>query len=135
MTYISNTLRGLISERASGRCEYCFLPSDRAFPSHEVDHIYAEKHGGQTTEDNLCLSCFDCNRYKGSDICSIDVMTGDVVALFHPRRDKWADHFVLDGAIIRPLTSHGRVAIRLLHLNDNERVLERSKLIQQGRYP
>ncbi len=41
-----------------------------AYAGHEVDHNYAEKHGGETSEDNLCLSCWICNRLKVTDLCS-----------------------------------------------------------------
>jgi hypothetical protein len=74
-----------------------------------VDHIVAEKHRGTTTEDNLCFSCFDCNRHKGSDIASIDLDTGALTPLFYPRRDRWSEHFRLEGARIVPLTAVGRV--------------------------
>ncbi|MCC6802795.1 MAG: HNH endonuclease, partial [Anaerolineae bacterium] len=68
MTYVSAELRREVRERAHLRCEYCRLHEEDAFWTHQVDHIYAEKHGGETAEDNLCLSCADCNRYKGSDL-------------------------------------------------------------------
>lgn len=135
MTYISNTLRNQVYERANGRCEYCLLPMDDGFIPYEIDHIYAEKHGGETTETNLCLSCFECNHYKGSDICFLDPLTGDIAPLFHPRHGQWVLHFTLDEAIIRPLTPQGRIAVRLLHLNDEERISERRELIKDGRYP
>jgi 5-methylcytosine-specific restriction endonuclease McrA len=58
-----------------------------AYKQHEGDHVVAEKHGRTTLEANLCLSCFDCNRHKGSDLASLDVETGNIILLFHPRRD------------------------------------------------
>jgi HNH endonuclease len=97
-------------------------------------NIY-EKHGGETTESNLCLSCFECNRHKGSDICSLDPLTGDIAPLFHPRHEQWMDHFTLGGAVIRPLTPQARIAVRLLRLNDDKRIFERNALIDEGRYP
>jgi len=54
---------------------------------HEVDHVIAEKHGGLTEPDNLALSCTLCNKHKGSDLTSIDPETGDIVPLYHPRKD------------------------------------------------
>jgi len=51
------------------------------------------KHGGQTIEENLALCCALCNRYKGSDIASIDPETGLLTLLFHPRLDRWGKHF------------------------------------------
>ena len=32
----------------------------------EVEHILPMIAGGETTEDNLCLACPRCNRYKGT---------------------------------------------------------------------
>lgn len=85
MTYIPEALRRLVAVseadaqrlRAGGRCEYCRLHEDDTFFTPEVDHIYAEKHDGPTIEWNLCVACADCNRNKGSDICSLDPETGD----------------------------------------------------------
>ena len=81
------------------------------------------------------MSCVDCNRYKSSDLCSLDPLTGEIVALYHPRRDEWSKHFRLDGAQIEPLTPQGRVTVRLFHMNERERLEERSTLIRLGRYP
>src|SRR3954464_13788752 len=103
-TYISIELRRLVANRANGRCEYCLIPESDSYAIHEVDHIYAEKHGGKTSENNLCLSCWICNRLKGSDLTSLDPLTGEITPLFHPRRDEWAAHFQLDGALISALT-------------------------------
>ncbi len=95
MTYIPEALRRLVAEHAGRRCEYCRLHDDNTFFTHEVDHIYAEEHDGPTVEGNLCVACADCNRNKGSDICSLDPETGEVVALYHPRRNRWSEHFQL----------------------------------------
>jgi len=81
MSYIPESLRQFVYERAKGRCEYCLIRDDDVYSPHEVDHIYAEKHGGATTEANLCLSCFDCNRHKGSDLTSLDPDTGEIARL------------------------------------------------------
>jgi hypothetical protein len=135
MTTIPEDLRRLVVERAGGRCEYCLLHSDDAFFSHEIDHIHARKHGGETEEANLCLSCFDCNRHKGSDIASLDPETGELAVLFHPRRDTWQEHFRLEGARIEGLTAQGRATVRLLQMNSRERLLERAGLLTLGRYP
>jgi hypothetical protein len=134
MTYIPATLRKLVFERAGGRCEYCGLPANAVYLAHEIDHIRAEKHGGKTIERNLCLSCYFCNYYKGSDLASIDPETDETELLFHPRLDRWSDHFVLDGAVIKPLTAKGRATARLLRFNDEERILEREILVKRGRY-
>src|SRR5260370_30782084 len=135
MTYVSEALRHLINQRAGSRCEYCHLHQDDAFFTHEVDHIYAERHGGATVETNLCCACAICNRNKGSDLCSLDPQTGEIVALFNPRRDRWEEHFRLDAnGTLYPLTAQGRSTERLLHFNDLEIVIERARLIRLGRY-
>jgi hypothetical protein len=135
MTYIPEALRRLVAERADGRCEYCRLHENDASFTHEVDHIYAEKHDGPTVEANLCVACADCNRNKGSDICSLDLETGEVVALYHPRRNRWAEDFqLLDTGVIEPLSAHGRVTVRLLRINRLDPVAERARLLALGRY-
>ena len=118
MTYIPDALRQKIQQQAKNRCEYCRLHEIDAYHSHEIDHIFAEKHGGETAEANLCLACFVCNRHKGSDLCSIDPQTGNVTTLYHPRRDTWTEHFrLMQTGIIEPLTATGRVPARVLRFN------------------
>lgn len=132
--HISATLRKRVRQRAGLRCEYCLLAEADAFFPHEPDHIIAIKHGGDTTEENLALSCFDCNRFKGSDVASIDPDTGQLAPLFNPRSQVWSDHFKLDDSRITGLTSIGRVTERLLKLNLAERVEVRETLAKSGRY-
>jgi hypothetical protein len=135
LTYISAALREQVRQRAEQRCEYCLLAEEQAFLPHEPDHIIAEKHGGATTFENLALACFDCNRFKGSDIASLDPMTGELTPLFNPRTQKWSDHFqTVDGKILS-LTSVGRVTAKLLKLNLPKRVEVREILVKIGRYP
>ena len=93
MTYIPDRMRRDVFQQAHGCCEYCLLNEIYTIKRHEIDHIYAEKHGGLTILINLCLGCVDCNRHKGSDLASLDPETGEPVFLFHPRRDKWSDPF------------------------------------------
>jgi hypothetical protein len=131
-SYIPAALRRLVYDRSNGYCEYCFTPELASFASHEVDHIIAEKHGGLTQEDNLALSCSLCNKHKGSDLASIDQKTGEITPLYHPRRDRWSDHFCLTGAEFTPLTPIGRVTVRLLQLNRDDRIKERQLLIEAG---
>lgn len=92
---------------------------------HEVDHIIAVKHGGRTTDENLALCCTLCNRYKGSDIASIDPKTGLLTPLFHPRLDRWDEHFESRNDEIMGLTAAGRATTRLLRMNLAARVRER----------
>jgi len=85
-SYISAELRRQVRERAKNCCEYCRLNEAGNYLTREVNHIISENHRGEITLDNLCLSCFDCNRYKGSHVGSIDLETDLFVSLFHPRK-------------------------------------------------
>jgi 5-methylcytosine-specific restriction endonuclease McrA len=132
---VSERLRRQVQERAQGRCEYCLIHEFDMYYPHEPDHVIAEKHGGPTSLDNLAWSCFYCNRFKGSDLASIDLTSHKIVVLFHPREQRWNRHFRLNGALIEGITSSGRATVTLLHMNDPERVAYRLGLIEIGRYP
>lgn len=125
-TWISVRLRTFVEVRAGHRCEYCGLREADTFLGCQVDHIVSEKHGGLTTEENLALACTVCNRAKGSDIAGVD-QPGSIVPLFHPRLDRWAEHFRRQGLQIVGLTPKGRATARLLRLNAPERVDERAQ--------
>jgi hypothetical protein len=127
--------RRQIAERAHHCCEYCLIPEELAASTHQVDHVIAEKHGGQTTLENLALSCTVCNRRKGSDIGSLDPVSGTLVPLFHPRTQAWSEHFQLDGVHIIGLTAEGRTTVAFLQLNAVERLMERAAWMRTGRYP
>ena len=123
------SLRRLVAERADYCCEYSLLPQVVALHQHEPDHIVPLQHSGETHENNLAWACFRCNRYKGPNVGSFDPLTGVLVPLFNPRTQTWSLHFEWDRAIIRPLTPEGRVTVKILRLNDAERVAERQRLL------
>jgi hypothetical protein len=133
-SYVPAALRRLVSARAAGTCEYCRIPDAVAFYPHEVDHVIAEKHGGETIESNLCLSCWECNRHKGTDLTSVDLMTGAITPIFNPRRHLWHEHFYLETAILVGITAEGRTTVKLLRFNDELSVELRTELIKLGRY-
>ena len=56
MTRPSAAIRRQVVERARGCCEYCLVHQDFVASTHQVNHVTAEKHGGETTMDNLALS-------------------------------------------------------------------------------
>lgn len=135
-TYISAALRREVIERADGCCEYCAFDSKYYGIQFAIDHIISEKHGGKTNSDNLCLSCYWCNSYKGSDISSVEWLEeAIIVPLYNPRIHTWSDHFKLDDEKLIGITSTGRVTISLLRMNTDERLEERQLLIDAGVYP
>ncbi len=128
ISYIPAALRRLVEERAKYQCEYCLLPAKVAFFVHEIDHIIAQKHGGETNADNLALTCWRCNRYKGSDLGSFDPETRNFSFLFNPRNQEWKSHFIFSEVLIVGLTPEGRTTVKLLQMNSEERLAERQKL-------
>jgi hypothetical protein len=129
-THIPIALRRAVRERAGEICEYCLIPESITWALHTVDHIIAEKHGGATLSENLAIACALCNSRKGSDLASIDEMTGAIAPLFHPRRERWTDHCRLVRGRIEPLSATGRATVRLLRLNEPQRVEERERLVE-----
>ena len=128
ITYIPSVLRKLVEQRAGYCCEYCLLPAGVSFFPHEIDHIVAEKHGGLTAQDNLAYTCWRCNRYKGTDLGSFDPATHEFCFLFHPRSQQWQEHFKLQNNEIIGITPEGRTTTKLLKLNSDERIVERSRI-------
>jgi hypothetical protein len=101
----------------------------------EIEHVIARKHSGTTTADNLSLSCFYCNSFKGSNIAGRDRKTRKLAPLFHPRVHSWARHFRWEGPILIGRTAIGRVTIAILKINDSLRVELRQGLIDEGLFP
>ncbi len=120
---ISEDLRERVAARAKRRCEYCLLHEEHCYWPCQIDHVISLKHGGSSEFENLAYSCLRCNAWKGSDIGSLD--GSRFVSLFNPRKDLWQDHFIMRGFVIEPLTAEGRVTVRLLRLNIDQRLAER----------
>lgn len=133
MTRPSVALRRKIVASAGNRCEHCLIHQKDVAARHQVDHIIAEKHGGETTLQNLALSCIVCNRRKSSDIAAIDPESGQLAPLFNPRTQEWFQHFQLSDLRIVGRTAVGSATVEFLQLNAPDRLLERASLIRLGR--
>ena len=133
-TYVPAALRAVVVARAGERWEYCRLPQIASFAPLEIEHIIAEKHGGMTEAHNLALAYSLCNRYKDTDLGSLDPLNGRLVPFFHPRNDRWLAHFRLVEGILLPRSARGRVTERVLRLNTSERVAERLLLMKARFY-
>ncbi len=101
----------------------------------QIDHIIARQHGGQTHLSNLALSCFRCNTYKGPNIAGIDPISGQLTALFHPRRDRWSDHFEWHGPELFGKTPVVRATIAVLAINHPDYLAVRRALMSEGLFP
>jgi hypothetical protein len=103
----------------------------------EIEHVVPESLGGRTEEDNLWLACSLCNEHKGSRVAGRDPTTGEAVALFHPRRQVWAEHFAwsTDGTRIVGQTAIGRATVAALSLNRPSLVRSRRVWVRAGWHP
>jgi hypothetical protein len=136
--YLPVDLVRRVREAAGRRCGYCLSPQRLVMARLEVEHIIPRARGGTDEESNLWLSCPLCNRAKSDRISATDPNTGDEVSLFHPRRQRWADHFRWsdDGLRILGLTPTGRATVAALHLDsDPDALLVRSYGILAGWHP
>jgi hypothetical protein len=77
---------------------------------------------------NLALACHHCNLRKGPNLSGIDPLTACMESLFHPRRDRWADHFPMRGAHIDGVTPRGRATAEVLAFNNARRLEPRQEL-------
>ena len=127
--------RALVWRRASSRCEYCQVPESLDPSPFQLDHVIPRKHRGPDTEDNLALSCFGCNVHKGPNLSGVDPETGEIASLYDPRRDRWADHFEWQGAVLLGRTRTGRLTVDVLGINLSHRVAFRQALVQEGVFP
>ncbi len=125
-------LRQLVRERARYRCEYCRLRAeDEPDAPFHIEHIVAKQHRGESTEGNLALACLHCNLHKGTNLYSLDPDTDEPVRLFHPRKDRWEDHFERDGVRLVGITAVGRTTAWLLQFNSDICLLQRRSILQR----
>jgi hypothetical protein len=126
-----------VAERAAHRCQYCLAPERLFNKEFEVEHVDPEGRGGPTVLENLVLACRACNGAKGVATLAVDPATGVVVALFHPLRDRWDDHFrlVVPSAMIEGKTGVGRATVERLGMNRTAARDARQIWIALGLYP
>ena len=120
--------RESVRRRAGNRCEYCLLRQEHSDLTHHIEHIVAKQHGGGDDVNNLALACHRCNLREGPNLTAVDTVSGEIVSLFHPRRDRWDEHFLLRGIRIEGKTPVGRATVYVLSMNDARRLELRSQL-------
>ena len=134
---ITARLREKIARAAHYRCGYCLTSQDIVGPLLEIEHIVPEARGGTSDEDNLWLACPLCNSHKADRIEAHDPLTGVIVRLYNPRRERWTEHFLWteDGAVILGRTPTGRATVELLQMNHPDLVAARRFWIVVGWHP
>jgi hypothetical protein len=135
--YIPARLRRLVRARAAECCEYCRVPESFCPQSLAIDHIFPHVLGGKTRADNLACCCQGCNSRKLARISSLDPVTSQTVQFFHPRRQRWRDHFTWndDFTEIVGLTPIGRATVAALDLNRRGLLNLRRALHAYGAHP
>ena len=135
--YIPVEARELVVARAQGRCEYCQSVVEYATQSFDIDHIVPVSRGGTSAVDNLAFACSGCNSHKFNRLTAPDPVDGTDVPLFHPRQQRWQDHFgwTEDFTQVVGLTPSGRATVATLQLNRSGVVSLRRLLCQAGKHP
>lgn len=118
-------------------CAYCKAQEAVLGMHFTVDHIIPETFGGSNELDNLCLACWDCNLAKGVRVAGIDPNTSHLSALYHPRRERWRDHFAWRdaGVLIEGRTEMGRATVHALKLNRVVSLYARQRWVEIGWHP
>jgi hypothetical protein len=126
-----------VAERAGNRCEYCRAPEAIFNLRFEVEHIVPISRDGSDDESNRALACRACNLYKSNHLEGYDEVTGKNVLLYHPRRDRWHEHFGVEEAsgTIVGLTPIGRATLTLLQMNRANQLAARRRWMVLGLYP
>jgi hypothetical protein len=135
MSAASEQFRDTVVRRAGNRCEYCQLPAQLQISGFELDHILPRSHGGQTELSNVALACPHCNARKWAHVDGEDPESGQRVALFNPRTQKWEDHFQWPAQhpfILEGISALGRATVAQLHMNHPDLVSIRRLLAELG---
>jgi hypothetical protein len=103
----------------------------------KFEHLLPLASEGQTTEENLWLSCRRCNEAKGKQIEALAPETANIVALFNPREQWWEEHFRWnnEGTEIIGQTPTGRAKVSALKLNNAMIVVTRRLWVSAGWWP
>jgi HNH endonuclease len=123
--------------RAQGYCEYCRSPMRYSPDPFAVEHIVPRVAGGGNEPSNLALSCQGCNNLKFVSIEAVDPVIGVMVPLFHPRQQRWSQHFLWsqDTTVVVGRTPIGRATVERLRLNREGVVNLRRVLATIGQHP
>jgi hypothetical protein len=130
-------LKAQVVERAADCCEYCWSQARFAMQSFSVEHITPRSQEGDNTLDNLAWACQGCNNHKYNKTHFSDSVTGEQVRLFHPRRQRWLDHFAWnqDCTLVVGMTPTVRATVEALQMNRPGLVNLRRILAAAGEHP
>jgi len=134
---LSSQQKTAVKQRAQDCCEYCWSQEAYSPDTFSVEHIVPLAKGGTNDANNLANACQGCNNRKFVSTEAIDSLTGAMAVLYHPRRDRWAEHFAWDEdyLVMIGLTPTGRATVEKLELNRKGVVNLRRLLQESGLHP
>ena len=134
---VPREVKEFVAESAGYRCEYCLSPMQFNPDQPSIEHIHPGSRGGSDAPSNLAFACQGCNNFKQVAIAAEDPATGVQAPLFHPRTDRWADHFAWsdDQVSVIGRTPTGRATISRLQLNRPGLLNQRRLLMLSGLHP
>ena len=127
-TYIKSfkkNLRDDMYDKQNKRCAYCRVHVPKACDPMQREHIVYKNDHPQWTflPENLCVSCFWCNDWKGTTEVLADPQTADYpkssdgFRIIHPLYDRYSEHIELIGDVLyRGKTDKGIFTIETCHL-------------------
>jgi hypothetical protein len=126
-----------VAQRAGHRCEYCHAPEVVFNFPFEVEHIIPLSRGGTDENANRALSCRSCNLRKAAHVSGVDPESQAETPLFHPRNNRWEEHFRVEGESgrIEGLTPVGRTTVARLEMNSEAQGTARRQWMRLGLFP
>ena len=87
--------------------------------------------------DNLWLTCWLCNNYKGVQTHAPDPLTERKTQRYNPRKQEWSQDFTWsdDGVYITGISACGRATVSALQLNNLYAIPVRQTWISVGWHP
>ena len=136
-SYTPVQVRRQVKQDAGSLCGYCHCSERVTSSALVLEHIKPKATGGETVRENLWLACVQCNQYKSDRTHASDPLTDEVVPLYNPRTQSWAEHFTWDetGCYIIGVTAMGRATVEALQLNRELAVTARQFWVSVGWHP
>lgn len=129
--------KAAVKRAAHECCEYCGAQEAYSPDNFSIEHIQPMAKGGTNDFANLANACQGCNNRKYTLTEAIDPLTGELVPLYHPRQDRWEDHFAwnVEYTQMIGISPIGRATIAALDLNRHGVVNLRRVLRALGLHP
>lgn len=117
--YIPKAINDELDTLSKGYCEYCKFMQIYSHDSFVTEHIIPLFLEGSNKLDNLARACGGCNGFKHTFVSAVDPISKKTIPLFHPRKEKWENHFTWSTDFLRiiGLTPTGRATVTRLQLN------------------